>query len=145
MLIIENNKKFYFHISGYQFPTEKSSSEEYNHDANWLNCEIKYAENDFIQTCIDPCLLTSELNKLIYSLSQILDGVESGYISDFLEPYLQISIAKAEDKILFIFSFVYSNKNDIWKTWKVTSLVEKSYAVDILNELKEFQKLYPER
>ena len=145
MLVTENNKKIYFNISGYEFPKERPSNEEYNFDANWLNCEIKYFEGDFNQVCIDPCLLTYELEDLIFALSKILDGTESEYNSMFMEPYLKISIAKVEDKIRIVFKFMHDTLSSPWGIWEVDSLLEKKYATEILNELKELQKNYPQR
>lgn len=145
MLITENNKRLYFNITGYQFPNATSSNEEYNYDANWLNCEIKYSEGDFNETYTDPCLLTYELEELIDAISKILDDTESIFISDFMEPYLKISIAKVEDKVIFIFQFTYDTLSDIWKSWKIVSSVERDCAVQILNELKKIQNSYPER
>lgn len=143
MFIIENNKSISFKVSGYQFPKAKSSDDEF--DANWLICEIKYSEDDFSQIYKDACLLTYELEDLINSLSKILVGDENSYISDFMEPYLQISIAKAEEKVMFIVHFVYDTSGEIWKKRKVAALVEKEYATQILDELRELQKVYPQR
>lgn len=145
MLITENNRSINFNISGYQFDKLKSLGMTYDYDANWLICEIKYSEDDFSQSYSDPCLLTYELEELINAFSKILDGEDGGYISDFMEPYLKISIAKAEDKIMLIVHFVYDTSDGIWKKRKVASMVEKEYALQILNELRELQTTYPER
>ena len=145
MVFIENNKSIQFSINNYEYPTEKSSQKgDFNYDANWLICEIKYTEDDFTEFYSDACLLTYELEELATSLSKILDGKESGYISSFMEPYLQISMARAEEKILFIIHFVYDTTKE-WKKRKITSLVEKEYASQILNKLIDLKNLYPER
>ncbi len=143
MLFTENNKSIRFTINGYEFPEKISSTKEDNFDANWLICEIEYSEDGFSQTEHDACLLTDELEELTLSLSKILDGDESGYISSFTEPYLQISISKVDEKVVFNVHFIYDTKE--WNKFKVTSCVEKEYATRILDELKELQKRYPER
>ena len=102
MRIIENNKELSFNICGYQFKQMKSTITEYNYDANWLNCEIEYFENGSRYVYTDSCLLTNELEELIFALSKIIKGEESSYISAFMEPYLKIAIAKVENKMLFI-------------------------------------------
>ena len=145
MRIIENNKELSFNICGYQFKQMKSTITEYNYDANWLNCEIEYFENGSRYVYTDSCLLTYELEELIFALSKIIKGKESSYISAFMEPYLKIAIAKVENKMLFIVNFVYDTLDGIWKTRKIASVVEVEHAVQILNELKELQRKYPER
>ena len=44
---------------------------------------------------------------MVEELSEILDGSEDGYISDFMEPYLKVAAARADEKIVIIFQFVY--------------------------------------
>ena len=145
MLITENNKSIKFNISDYQFSKSELSSKGYDYDANWLICEIKYSEESFRQSYRDACLLTYELEEWINSFVKILDGEAGGYISDFMEPYLQVAIAKAEDKIMFIVHFVYDTTDGIWKKRKIASLLEKESAKQILDELREMQKNYPQR
>lgn len=145
MIFVEDNRSIELIINSYQFPKEKTVDNEYNYDANWLVCEIKYSENDFTEVYSDACLLTCELEELAEALLKILNGDDSGYISDFIEPYLNVSIAKAGDKVLFIVHFVYDTSNGIWRKRKVTSLVDKEHATHILHELVEFQKKYPQR
>lgn len=145
MIFVENNRSLELNIKSYQFPNERTINKEYNHDANWLVCEIKYSENDFTEVYSDACLLTCELEELADALLKILNGDDSGYISDLIEPYLNISIAKAGEKVLFIVHYVYDTSNGIWRKRKVTSLVDKEYATHILHELVELQKKYPQR
>lgn len=145
MIIVSNNKSISFNINGYEYPNHKSSSEGYDYDANWLICEIKYSENELNEVYRDACLLTYELEELISALTKILKDEEEAYISDFMEPYLQISIAKVEEKVLFIVQFVYDTSGGIWKKRIVSSVVEKESAMRFLDKLVELQKAYPER
>ena len=145
MLIEENNKSLRFNVIGYQFPDLHSTKNDYNYDANWLTCEINYSDRENNNTYRDSCLLTCELEELIEALSKILNGEPGGYISEFMEPYLQISISKADDKIMFVIHFVYDTSKNGWKKCKVSSLVEQDKALCFLEELKGLQKCYPER
>ena len=125
MLIEENNKSLRFNVIGYQFPDLHSTKNDYNYDANWLTCEINYFDGENNHNYENPCLLTCEFEELIKALSDILDGEPGGYISEFMEPYLQISISKADDKVMFVIHFVYDTLENNWKKCKVSSLVEQ--------------------
>ena len=116
----------------------------YDSDANWLNCEFKFFENDNEATCVDPCLSTWELIDLIIELSCIIKGQKTSYVSDFMEPYLELDIERLQDKIRFKIRFEYDSRED-GKTWEVTSLMEIEDAKKILEELREFQRFYPVR
>ena len=59
-----------------------------------------------------------------------------------MEPYLRIAIAKAEEKVMFTMQFVYGGN---WEKRTVATIVDTEFAGQILNELLEFQKNYPER
>lgn len=145
MIFTEDNKRIELNISGYQFPNRKSTRAKYDEDANWLVCEIKYSEDNFSRTYWDACLLTDELEELTHSLSNILEGLKSEYISEFVEPNFHISIAKEEDKIKFLIHYAYDISAEIWKKRKVTSFVEEDYAIQILNNLRTLQEKYPRR
>ncbi len=142
MIFTEKNKKLSFIICGYQYPQHTALKEDC--DANWLNCEFRFHENNHEATSVDPCLLTYELSEFILGLSYVIDGLKTSYSSDFMEPYLEINIERVENKIRFRVQFEYDSRED-GKRWEVASLVEIEEAIKILNELKEFQRLYPER
>lgn len=144
MIFTENNKKLSMVICGYEFPQHKTLKNEYDCDANWLNCEFRYSENDYVNSCVDPCLSTYELAELINGLSDITVGSKTSYHSDFLEPYLEIDIESVEDKIKFKIQFEYDSTGD-GQSWEIVSLVGMEQAIKILEELKEFQCAYPVR
>ena len=146
MLITENSKKLYFNITGYEFPDEKADARmEYNYDANWLICEIKYSDGDLSENYTSALLLTYELKELIDSLEKILDGVEHGCDLSFMEPYLGISISNEEDKVLFAIRYVHDTTAGAWKPRTVSSLLEKERAVGLLDELRGLLTRYPIR
>ena len=144
MIFTENNKRLSFIICGYQYPQHNVLKNEYDCDANWLNCEFKFFENDNEKTCVDPCLTTGELSEFIIELSYVIDGQKTSYVSNFMEPYLEINVERLENKISFKIQFEYDSREG-GKSWEVTSLVEIEQAIKFLNELKGFQRFYPER
>lgn len=133
-----------FTISGYQFP-EKKSIKEFDYDANWLMCEIKYSDAGCSETYKEACLLTYELADLKENLSKIIDGSESSYISDFMEPYLKIAVAKSDEKIVLIFHFAHDTLAGIWKDRKICQSLSYEEAKRIRDDLKELIANYPEK
>lgn len=107
MILHQGNKSIEFTIVNYQYPEKRPSKEGFDYDANWLMCEVKYSDAEINETYKDACLLTDELADMVEELSEILDGSEDGYTSDFMEPYLKVAAARADEKIVIIFQFVY--------------------------------------
>ena len=145
MLIVSKNKIIDFKITSYQFPNHRPSTEDYDYDANWLICEIKYSEDNLNEVYSDPCLLTYELQELTESMQKILNYEEDAYISDFMEPYLKIAIVRCEEKVVFTIQFVYDTTGGNWKTRNVSSVMNEDIAIQILTELTKLQKTFPER
>ena len=100
MILHQGNKSIEFTIVNYQYPEKSPSKEGFDYDANWLMCEVKYSDAKTNETYKDACLLTDELADMVEELSEILDGSEDGYISDFMEPYLKVAAARADEKIV---------------------------------------------
>lgn len=144
MTFKENDKRFSLQICGYQFPQRQSTPDEYDYDANWLNCKIGFSEGDYEASCIDPCLTTVELSMLVDALSSIINGDKTAFVSDFLEPYLEIGIERMGDRIKFAVQFECDSGEEE-KYWSVISLVGVGEAAAILNELKNDLRMYPER
>ena len=142
MLFIEDNKKISVVVLGYQFP--HANPNDAFEDANWLDCKFDYQEGEWHDSRIDACLISYEFEGIITALSDIIAGTSSSYHSDFLEPYLEIKINKANGKIKFDIQFEYDSRDD-GKFWSVSSLLEVEEAIGILEEMKEFNRLYPPR
>lgn len=61
-MILQNEDQYIeFTIKDYEFPDIISAHDEFNYDANWLICEVKYRDKKDTVTYQDPCLLTYEL------------------------------------------------------------------------------------
>ena len=82
---------------------------------------------------------------MVEELSQILEGSEGGYISDFMEPYLKIAAARADEKIVIIFQFVYDTTEGIWRDRKITTLLSKEEATEVVQVLRELTRKYQVR
>ena len=145
MRILSKNKIMDFSIIGYQFPDYIVSNEGYDYDANWLLCEIKYAEGDYNQVYRDACLLTYELKELTKAMENILNKEDDAYISEFMEPYLKFAIARAEEKVVFTIRYVYDTTDGRWKERIVSAVMDEVAAMHAFHELTAFQKVYPER
>lgn len=145
MLILEKNKRINFNIIGYEFPNEKPSKKEFNHDANWLRLEVVYCDENTNKTYTDTCLLTYELSYLVNALQQVINGNENSYISDFIEPYLSVCITKIDEFIIFVFSFVCDTTDGKWSKIGVTAKWTVEEAKDKVKELKAMELKFPER
>lgn len=144
MFLHQGTTSIEFTIDSYQYP-EMKSSKEFDYDANWLICKIVYSDERCNETYKDACLLTDELADFEKNMLHIVEGSEDSYISDFMEPYLKIAIAKCEEKIMLIFHFVYDTLDGIWKERKICQLLSYEEAKLILNDLKELINNYPKR
>ncbi len=145
MVLHQGNKSIEFSIDSYEFQEFELTKEEFEYDANWLMCEVKYSDGEISETYTDPCLLTDELADMTEMLSKILDGTEDGYISDFMEPYLKVSAARADDKIAVVFQFAYYSTKKTWKKRKITTLLSQEEAAEMVQSLKELVEKYPVR
>lgn len=145
MIIKEKDQSISFEVTGYEYPRHKAADTGFDHDANWLMVSVTYADNTETRKYKDPCLLTTELECLISELSDIVDGKESLYISDFLEPYLKITAARANEKIVIGMEFVYDTSGDIWRSHRLSEVFTKESAYVIIDELKKMSVRFPER
>ncbi len=141
MVLYENDKSIEFEIEGYQYP----QASDLDYDANWLLCRIKYTQNGESEEYRDACLQTVELSELADVLSDIIDGNDNGYISDFLEPYIRISIARIEGQIMFQFHYFYDASKEVWRERKVVSSLDVNKSIEILHFLHRMVEMYPVR
>ena len=145
MILRHDNKSIEFTIDGYQSPKRKSSKKEFDYEANWLICRVIYSDGDNTETFTDPCLLTDELAELAEEIPKVIDGSETCYISDFMEPFLKFAATRVEDRIVIIFYFAYAADGGPWKVRKISALLSPEDAAEIAGELKELVNRYPER
>ena len=146
MLFCEDNKSISLAISGYEFPdSPPSSAGDFTNDANWLLVEVRYSENGRTASQVDSCLLTSELSDLYHSLSALKDRRAGAYMSEFMEPYLKISVIKADGCCYAAIRFVYDTSGETWQNWEVCTNVSDHEYQTLLDELRDAVKCYPAR
>ena len=145
MILKQGNKSIEFSIVGYQYPELEPSNEAFDYDANWLIAEVKYSDSGINETYEDPCIMADDLAEIAEELSKILDGSEEGYITDFMEPYLKIAAARADEKIVIVFQFSYVTRKNSWKRRKVTALLSQEEVAEIVQSLRELVENYPVR
>lgn len=145
MILHQGNKSIEFTIVNYQYPERKSTEEGFDYDANWLICEVKYLDADRNETYKDACILTDELADMAEEFSKILDGTEDGYSSDFMEPCLKVTAARANEKIVMTFQFVYDTTGGLWLDRKITTLLSKEEATEVVHELRKLMRKYQVR
>ena len=145
MILKQGNKSIEFSIVGYQYPELEPSDEAFDYDANWLIAEVKYSDSGINETYEDPCIMADDLAEIAEELSKILDGSEEGYITDFMEPYLKIAAARADEKIVIVFQFSYVTTSNSWKRRTVTELLSQEEATEMVQSLKELVEKYPVR
>ena len=141
MIITNKDKKLSIKVVGYEFPDTKPEDAGYDYDANWLNCEVCYTEGEKERKYIAPCILTDELASLISAMEELSAGERDSYMSNFVESYLIIAIDKAGDNFLFTIKFFDDNS----EMYSVTSVVDKKRIKEIIKDLNEDKKTFPQR
>lgn len=145
MIIHNKNESLSFDIDDYQYPEHKSREKGYDYDANWLMVAISYSNDKTSEKYQDACLLTYEFEDFIEGFSNVLAGKETLYISDFMEPYLKFAIVSADEKILLGMEFVYEANKTAWKSWKISEVMTKERAIEIVEELRLLFARFPQR
>ena len=62
-----------------------------------------------------------------------------------MEPYLKVAAARADEKIVIIFQFVYDTTDGVWRDRKITTLLSKEEATEIVEVLRELMRKYQVR
>ncbi len=146
MKIDDKNKTIEFGIIGYQFPNAgRSKPNDPDYDANWLTVQVSYTEDGATASFQDSCVLTWELKEFADALSEIIAERETGYISDFMEPYLKFAVARAGDKYTFTIDFVCDVSDGEWKKVDATQLIDLEQLKAIRDEVKRYLSAYPAR
>ena len=144
LVFIEGGKKIEFNVINYQYP-ERVATEDYDYDANWLMVEIAYSNRAEKNTYYDPCLLTYEFIDLIDGIDEILAGRETGYITDFMEPYLKFSVTKVGDLFAVQIRFVYDTTDGQWKEIYVSQGVSYQELNAFSQAGRQLCEQFPER
>jgi hypothetical protein len=65
MVLTDDNCTCEIEIIGYEFPECKPFPATFDHDANWLNMELKYIKDNYSISVVSPCILTSEIERTL--------------------------------------------------------------------------------
>ena len=138
--LIENNKRLELDVLGYEFP----DAEDDYFDANWLNVGIRYEDGSLSFRQVDSCLLAFELAELTETLDAILEGRESGTITDFMEPYLTFAVTRMGEGYDVQARFVYDTGSP-WKEVCVRQEMDRRELKEMNDGLKEMYARFPRR
>lgn len=141
VLFQEKSKTLELSVIGYEYPIKKGMD---IYDANWLTVKICYSGGGNSAVYTDNCLLTKELESLINDIEDIISGKESGFITDFLEPYLKFSLTKVNEIYALQVRFAY-NTYGKWKEIYIAQGLNKEELSTILDKLYSMSKKYPYR
>lgn len=146
MKIVEENNSIQFDVLGYQFPKcEKSKPNDYNYDANWLTIKVTYTTSGGTNEYTDSCLLTYELNEVVTGINNLIGLKQSGYISDFIEPYLKIAIAKSDENFVFQLHYIYDTSGGDWKTISAVETLSTQQLIEIKEKFVSILVAFPDR
>ena len=141
--ITEGVRKLTIDIEGYQFPEAKTEAESYDYDANWLNVAVSYTDGSALRRAVDPCLLATEIDEVIDAFERVR-AKGGAYISDFLEPYLQMAFLRDGERVGVVAKFVYDT-SDVWKDWTVTQFLDPEEAEVFARAWQEMKVRFPSR
>ncbi len=138
--LTENNKRLELDILGYEFPDAEGDY----FDANWLNVGIAYDDGNLSFRQIDSCLLAFELEELTETLDAILEGREAGTATDFMEPYLALSVTRMGEGYDVQARFVYDTGSP-WKEVCVCQEMDRRELTQMNDALKAMYARFPRR
>jgi hypothetical protein len=138
--LIENNKSLELDVLGYEFP----DAEDDYFDANWLNVGIRYDDGQLSFRQVDSCLLAFELAELTETVDAILEGRESGTITDLTEPYLALAVTRTEETYAVQARFVYDTGSP-WKEICVCQKMDRRGLAELNDGLKAMYARFPRR
>ncbi len=88
---------------------------------------------------------TFELQEIATAFENTANGRETGYILEFLEPYLLIALTKADDYCSVQIRFMYDMVDGDWKDIYVTQKLDKQHLLSITHQFQELCAKYPYR
>ncbi len=138
--LFEISKWLELDILGYEFPEAEGDY----FDANWLNVGIRYDDGSLSFRQVDSCLLAFELEELTETLDAILEGRESGMITDFTEPYLALAVTRTEETYAVQARFVYDTGSP-WKEVCVCQKMDRRALAELNDGLKAMYARFPRR
>ena len=137
-----NNKKLSFEIVGYEYFQKRGKDGD---DLNWLKVRIFYSEDGKERFYEQNCLQTFELKEIATAFENVANGHETGYILEFLEPYLTIAITKPDEDCTVQIRFVYDMVDGDWKDIYVTQKLDNQQLHMMTKQFQDLCNKYPHR
>lgn len=131
-------------IDGYEFdysPDEITSKTD-KYDMNWLTVRIDYSENGKEYTYTDNCLLAFELHELTEDIDKIINGLETGFITENIEPFLRFAVTVAGGIYAVQVRFVYDTSHE-WKEIYISQAMTLNELCETNEKLKELSRRFP--
>lgn len=141
IVFFENKKRLEISILGYEFELSKGIDV---YDANWLTVKFDYMSNEQVCSFTDNCLLANELEYLAISIKDIINGKETGIISDFIEPYLKFALTKVGDMYAVQIRFTYDTTGN-WKEIYISQGMNREEICKMSDELQKLSNHFPFR
>lgn len=117
---VENNKEWIqLEVLGYEYPPGWGAGMPFETD--WLNVRLSHGEGDQTRVLEDTLLKFSELRTAYEEITQILEGSQSGYWSDFTDPRYALSVEVIEDRDIFVEMGCRMEEEDYFVRQEVTS------------------------
>ena len=133
-------------ITNYQFPEDNAGGT----DANWLMIQIDATIDRRSWTVIDPCLLTSEVQRLADWLRGLADTDVSRSQCRFIEPCLSFMLETVDDKngVLRVYfelearppwaKATSAGREDLWIDFRLDEIDVKQAAADLYQQLSRY-------
>ena len=131
-------------IVNYEFPDY--GGDPASDDRNWLVLRATWV-NDEGQIVKDSnsCLLTYELREMAAGLKVLNAGIKDWYVSEFAEPYFELSARTEGEDFLVNVSFYLPNTMDGDDTAEVSARMTKAELTELIDELDKLCAKYPDR
>lgn len=119
--ISEETRSLEFTVKGYQF--EQYDADDI--DRNWLNIGITYRDGEDTRECVDPCLETWDVSRIIEGFEEVLNGTSA----DFCDEYIRMAEPNIRFKIYRTGEGTFSLIVLFWNEGKLGTDIEKHILV----------------
>ena len=136
------DRSILFGIEGYEFPFEEGMDE---YDVNRLTVAVEVTDAAGLRRYTDSCVFTFELRLLLVQMKKILDGRETGFISEFSEPHLRFSVTGTDGFFTVQLRYTFERTGGLWKeTYAVQGFDEADFSA-LIGTLEAMLERYPTR
>lgn len=144
MLFRNDETSLKLDVVNYEFPAY--GGDPASDDRNWLVLRATWV-NDEGQIVKDSnsCLLTYELREMAAGLKVLNAGIKDWYVSEFAEPYFELSARAEGEDFLMNVSFYLPNNMDGDDTAEVAARMTKAELTELIDELDKLCAKYPDR